>query len=104
MAKKPNTESKEVIEVDPISFELPYHAPFYILEISSKEEVSEEEEKYSVFNTLEGAVEYIDELDDIEIDNIKLLGFNRAEEQFSVSQISWAKIYQTSRDLRKNGG
>ena len=109
MAKKPNTESEEeskqeVIEVDPVSFELPYHAPFYILEISSKEEESEEEEKYSVFNTLEGAVEYIDELDDIEIDNIKLLGFNRAEEQFSVSQISWAKIYQTSRDIRKNGG
>ena len=105
MAKKPNTESEKVIEVDPISFELPYHAPFYILEISSKEEKeSEEEEKYSVFNTLEGAVEYIDELDDIEIDNIKLMGFNRAEEQFSLSQISWAKIYQTSRDLRKNGG
>lgn len=109
MAKKPNTESEEeskqeVIEVDPISFELPYNAPFYILEISSKEEENEEEDTYSVFNTLEGAVEYIDELDDIDTEDIKLLGFIRSGEQFSLNQISWSKIYQVSRDLRKSGG
>jgi len=101
MAKKPNTESeeesKQLIEVDPVSFDLPYHAPFYILETSN-------DENYFVFNTLEGAVEYIDELDDIDTDDIKLLGFNRDKEQFSVSQISWSKIYQISRNLRKNGG
>jgi hypothetical protein len=99
MAKKPNTESDSTkkMDVKPISFELPYYAPFYILEVSN-------EENYFVFNTLEGAVGYIDGLEGIETDDMKLLGFNRDKEQFSVSQISWAKIYQISRDLRKSGG
>lgn len=99
MAKKPNTESDgiEKVEVDPVSFELPYKAPFYILEISN-------DENYSVFNTLEGAVGDIDELDDIDTEKIKLFVFNRDKEQFSISQISWSKIYQISRNIRKNGG
>ena len=98
MSKKPNTESEEVINVEPISFKLPYNAPFYILEISSKEEENKEE-TYSVFNTLEGAVEYIDDLDD-DMEDINLLSLTRDKEQFSISQISWSKIYQISRKIK----
>jgi len=102
MSKKLTTENKEVSKqkvkkVAPISFELPYEIPFYILELSN-------DDNYYVFNTLDGAVEYLDKKDNLDTKDTKLLSFNRAEEQFSVSQITWADIYKISRDLRKKGG
>lgn len=101
MAKKPNTEfeEKSVVkksQIKPNFFELSYDDPFYILEIS-------EGESYYVFNTLEGAVKHLDGLDDFDTKSTKLLSFNRADEQFSVSQISWADIYQISKEIRKKG-
>ncbi len=101
MAKKPNTELEEKSvakksKIKPNFFELSYNDPFYILE-------NPEGESYYVFNTLEGAVKHLDGLDDFDTKNTKLLIFNRAEEQFSVSQISWADIYQISKEIRKKG-
>lgn len=102
MAKKPTTEFEEKSvakksEIKPNFFELSYEDPFYILELSDND-------LYYVFNTLEGAVKHLDELEDFDTKTTKLLSFNRAEEQFSVSQISWADIYQISKEIRKKEG
>ncbi len=98
MAKKPATKiEEEENEIDPISFELPHNLPFYILEFP-------DDDKYHVFNALEGAVESLDEEDELDTKDTKLLSFTLVDEQFSVSQISWAEIYKISRALRKKGG
>jgi len=101
MAKKPATEFEEKSvdkksEIKPNFFELSYNDPYYILEIP-------EGDSYYVFNTLEGAVKHLDGLDNFDTKSIKLLSFDRADDQFSVSQISWADIYQISKDIRKKG-
>jgi len=85
----------EVVNIIPNSFELPYENPFYILEYPNEEKL------YFVFNTLEGAVEYLDKLDDFDTKSTKLMGFNRDKEQFNVVQISWADIYQISKRIKK---
>lgn len=102
MAKKPNTELEEKSvakksEIKPNFFELSYDDPFYILELS------DQGESYYVFNTLEGAVKHLDGLDAFDTKSTKLLSFTRADEQFSLSQISWADIYRISKEIRKKG-
>jgi len=100
MAKKPSSDTEEKSKSDeskttPNYFALPYEHPFYILETPNKDDL------YYVFNTLEGAVKFLDELDDFDTENTKLLSFTRDEEQFSITQISWAEIYQISKEIRK---